>query len=148
MIPLFGDSMADGMRWAVEGRLIAVATQALRRGVSIVLDFGLWSRDERSALRSLAQSVGAACAVVYLPIDREVQLARIAHRQATTPWQTFPMSEADVDGRREISRSPTLPNCARRRHSRLPARLVRLAGMGCGTLADLHRQLTAHGSIR
>lgn len=101
MIPLFGDSMADGKRFVLEGRLISVAVQALRIGVSVVLDFGLWGRDERSALRSLASSVGAACPVVYLPVAKDVQLARIAHRQATAPHQTFPMSEADVDQWRE-----------------------------------------------
>ena len=106
MIPLFGDSMADGKRFVLEGRLISVALQALRLGVGVVLDYGLWGRDERSALRWLAGSVGAACQVVYLPIDRDVQLARIARRQATAPHQTFPMSEADVDQWREQFQVP------------------------------------------
>jgi predicted kinase len=97
MIPLFGDSMAEGKRWVLEGRLLSVALQALRLGTSVVLDYGLWGRDERSALRWLARSVGATCQVVYLPVDKDVELARIAHRQETTPHQTFPMSEADVD---------------------------------------------------
>ena len=97
MIPLFGDSMADGKRWVLEGRLISVALQALRLGTSVVLDYGLWGRDERTALRWLARSAGAASQVVYLPVDKEVQLARIAHRQQTTPHLTFPMSEADAD---------------------------------------------------
>ena len=96
MIPLFGDSLAGGKRFVLEGRLISVALQALRLGTSVVLDFGLWGRDERSALRWLALSAGAACQVVYLPVDKDVQLARIAHRQATVPHQTFPMSEADA----------------------------------------------------
>ena len=96
MIPLFGDSMADGKRFVLEGRLISVALQALRLGTSVVLDFGLWGRDERSALRWLARSAGAACQVVYLPVAKDVQLARIAHRQATAPHQTFPMSKADI----------------------------------------------------
>ena len=97
MIPLFGEPIAAGKRFVLEGRLISVALQALRLGTSVVLDYGLWGRDERSALRWLARSAGAACHVVYLPVDKDVQLARIAHRQATTPEQTFPMSEADVD---------------------------------------------------
>ncbi|NUP24297.1 MAG: ATP-binding protein [Streptomyces sp.] len=101
MIPLFGDSMADGKRWVLEGRLISVALQALRLGTSVVLDYGLWGRDERSALRWLARAAGAACEVVYVRVDKEVQLARIAHRQATAPHQTFPMSEADVEQWRE-----------------------------------------------
>ena len=61
MIPLFGEPMADGKRFVLEGRLISVALQALRLGTSVVLDFGLWGRDERSALRWLARSAGAAC---------------------------------------------------------------------------------------
>jgi predicted kinase len=97
MIPLFGESMADGKRFVLEGRLISVALQALRLGTSVVLDYGLWGRDERSALRWLARASGAACRVVYLPVDKDVQLARIARRQATAPHQTFPIGEADVD---------------------------------------------------
>lgn len=97
MIPLFGESMADGKRFVLEGRLISVALQALRLRISVVLDFGLWGRDERSALRWLAGASGAACRVVYLPVDKDVQLARIAGRQETAPHQTFSMSEADVD---------------------------------------------------
>ncbi|HEY0999926.1 MAG TPA: ATP-binding protein, partial [Streptosporangiaceae bacterium] len=106
MIPLFGDSMADGKRFVLEGRLISVALQALRLGISVVLDYGLWGRDERSALRWLARSAGAACQVVYLPVDEDVQLGRIAHRQATTPHQTFPMSKADVGQWREQFQVP------------------------------------------
>ena len=106
MIPLFGDSIAGGKRFVLEGRLISVALQALRLGTSVVLDFGLWGRDERSALRWLAQSAGAACQVVYLPVDRDVQLARVAHRQATAAHQTFPMSEAELDQWREQFQVP------------------------------------------
>ena len=96
MIPLYGDSMADGKRYVLEGRLISVALQALRVGTSVVLDYGLWGRDERSALRWLAGASGATCRVVYLPVDVDVQLARIARRQETEPHLTFPMSEAEV----------------------------------------------------
>src|SRR4051794_35663769 len=70
MIPLFGDPMAGGRRWVLEGRLISVALQTLRLGTGVVLDFGLWGRDERSALRWLARSAGAECRVVYLPVDK------------------------------------------------------------------------------
>ena len=73
-IALFGNSIGDfqrpgGERWVLEGRLISVALQALRLGTSVVLDFGLWGRDERSALRWLARSARAACHLVYLPVD-------------------------------------------------------------------------------
>ncbi|WP_271189350.1 AAA family ATPase [Dactylosporangium matsuzakiense] len=95
-----------GMRWLLEGRLIALAVDALRLRLSVVLDFGLWSRDERSALRWMAASVGATCKIVYLPVEREVQWSRIRHRWKHTPEQTFPMSEAELDAWREQFQVP------------------------------------------
>lgn len=101
MIPLFGESEADGKRDVLEGRLISVALQALRLGTSVVLDFGVWSRDERSSLRWLAASVGASCHLVYVPIDRTTQLDRIEHRLRRSPSVTFPMTGAELDLWRE-----------------------------------------------
>ncbi len=106
MIPLFGESNPDGKRDVLEGRLVSVALQALRLGTSVVLDFGFWGRDERSALRWLARSAGAACQVVYLPVDKSAQLARIAHRQSSAPHETYPMTEAEVDRWREQFQVP------------------------------------------
>jgi streptomycin 6-kinase len=106
MVQLFGESTAGRKRDVLEGRLILVALQTLRLGTNVVLDFGLWGRDERSALRWLATSAGASCQVVYLPVDRDVQRARIAHRQATAPHTTFPMTEADIDRWREQFQVP------------------------------------------
>jgi predicted kinase len=97
MLSLFDGSQPAGKRDLLEGRLIALTLQALRLGTNVVLDFGLWSRDERSALRWLATSAGASCQVIYLPVDKDVQRARIAHRQETAPHTTFPMSQADID---------------------------------------------------
>jgi predicted kinase len=95
-LSLFGTSLrADGKRDLLEGWMISVALRTLRLGTSVVLDFGLWSRDERSALRWLAGQAGVPCQVVYLPVDLDVQLARIAQRETTMP-QMFPMPEADV----------------------------------------------------
>lgn len=106
MIPLFGDSMADGKRFVLEGRLISVTLQALRLGTSVVLDYGLWGRDERSALHWLARQSGADYRMVYLPVEKDVQLARIARRQKEEPHRTFPMSEGDVSQWREQFQVP------------------------------------------
>ncbi|WP_307873162.1 AAA family ATPase [Paractinoplanes ovalisporus] len=95
-----------GMRWLLEGRLIALAVDALRLRLSVVLDFGLWSRDERSALRSIAASVGASCEIVYLPVERDVQWSRIQSRWEHTPELTFPMAEAELDPWREQFQVP------------------------------------------
>jgi predicted kinase len=106
MISLFGEPKAEGTRDVLEGRLITVALQALQLGTNVVLDFGLWGRDERSALRWLATSAGASCQVIYLPVDKDIQHARIAHRQATAPHTTFPMTDADIDSWRKQFQAP------------------------------------------
>jgi predicted kinase len=97
MIPLFGDNDAGGKRDVLEARLLRLALDALRAGVTVVLDYGCWSRDERSAIRRLAQDAGGVFELVYLPVDGETQRARIAHRQATAPHETYPMSEQDLE---------------------------------------------------
>lgn len=97
MIPLFADNDANGKRDVLEGRLVSTALEVLRLGVDVILDFGLWGRDERFALHQLATDQGAQCVTVYLPVDRQTQLARIRQRWEATPHETYPMTEADVD---------------------------------------------------
>lgn len=56
--------------------------------------------------RWLVTSVGASCQLVYVPVDHETQRTRIAHRQATTPDQTFAMSETDLVHWRTLFEEP------------------------------------------
>lgn len=97
MLALFGQVQPEGMRDVVEGRLVGLAVEALRLRLGVVLDFGLWGRDERSALRWIAAALGASCRVVYLPVEREVQLNRVRSRWERTPEQTFPITETELD---------------------------------------------------
>lgn len=106
MIPLFGESDAAGKRDVLEGRLIATALRVLELGTSVVLDFGFWGRDERSALRWLAQCAGASCVVVYLPVDDLVQRQRVDERYVTPPEHTFPVSADDLAGYRTLFEVP------------------------------------------
>lgn len=106
MIPLFGDPQPAGKRDVLEGRLIWLALEALQVGTSVVLDFGFWSRDERSSLRWLAGSVGASSQVDYLPVDRATQIERIDQRWKRMPHETFVMTEADVDTWRSLFDAP------------------------------------------
>lgn len=97
MLPLFGESDANGKRDVLEGRLIETGASALRQGHSVVLDFGLWSRHERTALRWLAASVGADAVVVHLFVDRLTQRERLRSRLRDAPHTTFEVSEPDLD---------------------------------------------------
>ena len=94
MVPLFGESEAGGKRDDLEGLLIGVALRALALGVDVVLDFGVWSRDERTCLRHLAADVGATTRLHYLPVEPESQWARLAARDDP---RSFRIERADMD---------------------------------------------------
>jgi len=70
----------DAVRDALEGRLLDLAIPALRGGVDVVVDFGLWGRDERTALRWMAAQLGARAVVEHLDVDETEQLARVRAR--------------------------------------------------------------------
>lgn len=106
MIPLFGQEQPEGKRNVLEGRLIWLALSALRIGVNVVLDFGVWARVERSALRALAASVRATSELVYLEVDEEEQWRRVQARVQTDAATTFAMTKADLARWRRIFQPP------------------------------------------
>lgn len=79
----------------IEGKLVELGMRAAQLGTSVVFDFGFWGRDERSALRWIANTLGVRAEVVYLPIDHEEQLRRITDRYEATPGQ-FRMDATDL----------------------------------------------------
>ena len=48
----------------IEGKLVEIGMRAARLGIDVIFDFGLWGRDERSALRWIAGSLGVQSQVV------------------------------------------------------------------------------------
>src|SRR5215210_1866795 len=84
-ITLFGDQNPPDKRDLVEGKLVQLGMRAAELGINVVFDFGFLGKDERSALRWIAGTVGARSQVVYLPIDHEEQRSRVTKRFATTP---------------------------------------------------------------
>jgi predicted kinase len=79
----------------LEGKLVEIGMRAAQLGINVVFDFGLWGKDERSALRWIADSLAVRAEVVYLPIGYEEQRRRIAERYETEPGQ-FRMSDAEL----------------------------------------------------
>lgn len=106
MIPLFGQEQPEDKRNVLEGRLIWLALSALRNGVNVVLDFGVWGKDERSALRALAASVGATSELVYLQVDEDEQWRRVRARALTDAATTFEMTKADLERWRPVFQPP------------------------------------------
>lgn len=107
MIPLFGEAEADGKRDVLEGRMLWLALEAVKLGTNVVVDYGCWSRDERSAIRWLVEAEEACFRMVYLPVEDETQRARIAHRWATTPRRRCLCPRPTSFTGARILRSPT-----------------------------------------
>ena len=106
MIPLFGQEQPEGKRNVLEGSLIWLALCALRIGVNVVLYFGVWGKDERSALCALARSVGATSELVYLYVDETEQWRRVQARSLTDAATTFEMTKADLERWRQTFQPP------------------------------------------
>ena len=107
MAPLFGDSEAGGKRDVLEGRLIWVAHQVLRAGVSVILDFGCWSPDERYALRAIANVAGADFELHYFVLPEDERRKRATARWRESPEETFEMTHEDHERFRACFRPPT-----------------------------------------
>jgi predicted kinase len=121
MIPLFNHNDADGKRDVLEGRFIWLAMRALEHGINVVLDFGVWARDERSALKHLASKIGAECELVYIPIDPDEQMRRVKARFATAPDTTFVITEGDLAQWRNQFQEPDQQELLSPEPGRLPA---------------------------
>lgn len=107
MIPLFGDPQPEGKRDILEGRLVWLSLCALKRGVNVVMDFGVWAKDERSALRYLAASVGASCELLYVEVDEEENVRRLNGRPIGADVSTFDISVDDLAKYRDFFQVPT-----------------------------------------
>ena len=96
MKALYGRDNPASASDVIEGRLIQIGMRALELGISVVFDFGLWSRDERSALRQLAADVGAAVVICYVELTPAEQRRRLDQRLAEAPHETWPISEREL----------------------------------------------------
>jgi predicted kinase len=93
---LFGDANPPWAQDVIEARLIEVALRALELGTNVVIDYGLWSRDERSALRQAAVERGAVVELHCFEVELAEQRRRVDRRQAEAPHTTWAMSDAEL----------------------------------------------------
>ena len=94
---LFGHENPPWAQDVIEGRLIEIGLRALELGTNVVIDYGLWSRDERSALRQAAADRGALVELRYFEVHQAEQRRRLDQRQREAPHTTWPMSDEELD---------------------------------------------------
>lgn len=107
MHPLFGAGESEGKRWVLESELLwGVAARALSLGVSVVLDYGLWAREERDDFRARGEALGARVELVWLDLPREELWRRLEARNRNLPSHTFAVTRAELDGWWDLSQRP------------------------------------------
>jgi predicted kinase len=93
---LYGDANPPSVQDVIEGRLIEIGLRVLELGHDVVIDYGLWSRDERSALRQAAADRGAHVQMCYFELTSAEQRRRLDRRQVHAPDTTWPMSDEEL----------------------------------------------------
>src|SRR6516162_7908492 len=88
VLALGGDLYDEQLRARVEAQLIELAFELMAAGRSCILDFGLWSREERDALRLRARAQGFRLELHVLDVEPDELIRRIDTRYADEPHTT------------------------------------------------------------
>lgn len=115
MTPLYGAGICDESafeRWnnahdRVEKVQWQIAERALRLGVSVVQDFGVWAREEREEFRSRAAAIGARSELFFLDVPLEVLKERIKSRNEASSGPAYKISEAELNAWWALFQRPT-----------------------------------------
>ncbi|MFC0547820.1 AAA family ATPase [Kutzneria chonburiensis] len=81
------------MRARVEALQWVLAKDMLRAGVTVVIEWGTWSRAERDTVRIEARELGASVELVYLDVPVDELWRRIQERGREDP----PITRADLE---------------------------------------------------
>ena len=84
-------------REKLDRELWLLAQDVLRLGLSVVLDFGLWTRIERDEMRSVARGLGVGVELHYIDVPTDELWRRIHARNSEPPWNSYPIRRADFD---------------------------------------------------
>ena len=87
----------DERKGLVERLQWELAERLLGRGISVILDWGVWAREERDLIRQRADAVGAGVELIFLDVPLDELHERVARRNQDLPSGTFNVSERELD---------------------------------------------------
>lgn len=114
---LFGDDfhqveqeIHDSRHDRVEGLMWKVGQQLLRKGISVILDFGFWVEEQREEKRLEAAALGAGTKVCFLDTPLEELLRRLKARSAQNRDDVFAtITEEDMRAWAALFEPPVNP---------------------------------------
>jgi predicted kinase len=91
----------------IEAIMWEVAARALVLGVNVILDFGVWSKEEREDFRARAAKLGASSELHFLNVSEEELIERLRARNAQLPLYTFSIAEEYLKEWMQVFQPPT-----------------------------------------
>jgi len=82
--------LVERVQWELVERLLS-------RGISVILDWGVWARAERDHYRRHARAVGADVQTIFVDAPLEALQERLARRNLDLPAGTFKVSAEELD---------------------------------------------------
>lgn len=96
-IRLFGQDAAepehDARHRLIEALLWNLAGRALELGTNVILDYGLWAREEREDYRLRAKQLEAGSEIHYLDVSENELLRRLEARNLRPSQESFLISK-------------------------------------------------------
>ena len=90
---LGADFFDDAFRAKLQIRLYEHGITLLQRGQSIIVEDGLWTRDERDSYREVAHKLGATIELHYFDVDIDELWRRLEARNAVGAHDTVPITK-------------------------------------------------------
>jgi predicted kinase len=115
---LYPDDAEAAARDERKGHVEQVQWELVERllggGISVILDWGVWTRAERDHYRERARDLGATVQVVFVDTPIETLQERVAERNRSLPSGTFSISGEELDEWAAIFEPPSHEEMARR----------------------------------
>lgn len=107
------DLFDEARRAAIERLQWIVAARALSLGTNVILDWGFWSRAERTDYRQRALDLGARAEIKFLNVPRDELWRRLQARNEVPDAAAARLELAQLDSYFELFQPPTEDELAR-----------------------------------
>jgi predicted kinase len=101
------DLWNDAARAQIEQFQLSLTLALLRAGHNVVIEWGVWAREERDALRDAAREIGAAVELRYLSAPLDELSRRVAERGRESRWGSRSITRSDLEEWSEIFQPPS-----------------------------------------
>ncbi len=101
------DLWDSGVRSRIEQFQFDLALDLLRAGVNVIIEWGVWVREERDALRHAARAVGASVELRHVSAPIDELWKRLVERDLEGRWGSRSIRRHELDKWAETYEPPT-----------------------------------------